>query len=121
MQEDKWSNRVLTCGIYLSECKGATWPSHGFPHGTHSLVKVFGKICLESTGVEPMTSGLGDALVRLGLPAPTMLLDKYSGKVLFKLATLFILRSKGVRASPIPRRKKHVTVLCDLRCIGVWL
>jgi hypothetical protein len=40
----RWSNHALTCGSSVGVLYGATWPSPGLPHGTHSLAKVFGKI-----------------------------------------------------------------------------
>jgi hypothetical protein len=38
---DRWVNRWSLLGIRFNEWRGATWPRHGLPHGTHGLVQAF--------------------------------------------------------------------------------
>jgi hypothetical protein len=55
---DRWTNGVWTRGIDLGEWKSATWPRHGLPCSTHSLVNVIEKK-LGSMRFEPTTSEKG--------------------------------------------------------------
>jgi hypothetical protein len=53
-----WVNDCLTSVTIVGELNGATWPSHGLPRGTLSLVCCFKKV-VDSIGFNPTTSGRG--------------------------------------------------------------
>jgi hypothetical protein len=51
---------------FVIGCCGATWPSHGLPHGTLWLVDGLCKILYGFTGVEPATAPPGCGLAGPG-------------------------------------------------------
>jgi hypothetical protein len=56
---------------FLDEWEVATWPKHGLPRGTHSLVVAFDKKLLERNRFEPWTSMGEESSQRLGTSLPT--------------------------------------------------
>jgi hypothetical protein len=64
--EDVVQSSIDKCHL-VGELNGATWPSHGLPHGTPALLRCCKKK-LDSIGVEPVTYGHGKRLGRARLP-----------------------------------------------------
>jgi hypothetical protein len=62
---DQWKSD--TCQ-YLGKCGGATWPRHGHPCGTQSIVVWKIKIFLGSMSFEPMTYDRAQSLGKFQQP-----------------------------------------------------
>jgi hypothetical protein len=81
MMVDSWMSHTLTHGILFGKCNGAKCqPSIG----------CYGNSFMDSTRVEPVTSGPGGVFWKgWATSPPTLVLKKYRLNVLFKLATLY--------------------------------
>jgi hypothetical protein len=61
-----WTNQMLMHVMFLLVGKGATWPSHGLPRGTPSLVYGFVQNMVMLPGFELLTSRQGNELTKSG-------------------------------------------------------